>query len=209
MGNAKLGHTLGAVALMGALLAGAVHAQDGDEDAGTPTRHIAAGTQVKVKLLRSISSEDASVGDTVRAQVAGDDTSGLPSGTIFVGHITSVRSATSKHPGALTIQFGTRRVNLGSEPPEDLASARLTGSGARSEKASDISIGAGAGGLIGLSRKRKLGDAIAGAALGALGGYAADQAQKRSASDVNLKKGAEIPLRLNRPLTLRTQINAY
>ena len=51
--------------------------------------------------------------------------------------------------------------------------------------------------------------AAAGAVLGALGGYAADQAQKKPASDVSLKKGQEIPISLNRPLTVRTEIDAY
>ena len=174
-----------------------------------PNRRIASGTQVKVKLLQSLSSEDASVGDPVRAQVAGDDTSGLPVGTVFYGRVTSVHAATAKHPGLVYVRFGTRPLSGDSAALPNVATAHLVGSAARSEKAGDISIGEGEGGLLGLSRKRKLGDAAAGAALGALGGYAADQAQKRAASDVSLKKGQEIPISLNRPLTVRTEINAY
>ena len=200
-------NTLGSAVLLSALVAGAASAQS--SDAGSPVHRIATGTQVKVKLLQNLSSEYANVGDTVRAQVAGDDTSGLPVGTVFVGRVTSVKPATPKYPGVVNVRFGTRPLSEGSAPPSDMASVHLTGSTARSEKAGDISIGAGAGGLLGLSRKRKLGDALAGAALGALGGYAVDQSQKRAASDVNIKKGSEIPIRLDRPVTLRTEIDAY
>ncbi len=201
--------TLGGAIGLSALLAGAALAQSSNESFGPPVRHIASGTLVKVKLLQNLSSESANVGDSVRAQVAGDDTSGLPIGTVFVGRVTAVNSATAKHPGHVSVVFGTRPLAEGSQPPVDMASAHLKGSVARSEKAGDTSIGAGAGGLLGFSRKHKLGDALAGAALGALGGYAVDQSQKRSASDVSIKKGSEIPIRLDRSLTLRTEINAY
>ena len=196
----------GTALLLGLTLAGAAVAQD--EDTGNPVHRIPAGTQVKVKLLRSLSSEDANVGDTVRAQVAGDDASGLPVGTTFYGRVTSVHPATAKKPGLVYVRFGTRPLTDASATPQ-VATAHLVGSNAHSEKAGDISIGAGIGGLIGLSRKRKLGDAAAGAALGALGGYAADQAQKKSATDVTLKQGSEITLSLNRPMTVRTEIDAY
>ena len=199
------GTLLWVVMLSGPVLAGGVHAQD----SGFPSRHIAAGTSVKVKLLQNLSSEYANVGDEVRAQVVSGDASGLPAGTVFIGRVTSVHPATPKRPGVVNVQFGTRPLDNNADSPVDMASAHLTGQTPRSDKSSDTTIGAGVGGLLGLSRKRKLGDAITGAALGALGGYAVNQAQKRSASDVSLKKGAEIPLRLDRPLTLRTVIDAY
>ncbi len=79
-----------------------------------------------------------------------------------------------------------------------------------SDKSQYTSIGAGAGALLGFSRKRKLGDAIEGAILGGAAGYGANQLQKKSASDVSLKRGDEITIKLDRPLTLQTQIvNPY
>ena len=149
MNNTKrMTHWTTALAL-GLVLAGAAVAQD--EDAPNPTRHIAAGTQVKVKLLQSLSSEDANVGDTVRAQVAGDNSSGLPTGTVFYGRVTSVHPATTKRPGIVYVRFGTRPLSDQSALTPDVATAHLVGSSAHSEKAGDISIGAGIGGLIGLS----------------------------------------------------------
>ena len=106
MNNTKNVTHWGAALALGPLLAGAAVAQD--EDTGNPNRRIPAGTQVKVKLLQSLSSEDANVGDTVRAQVAGDDSSGLPAGTVFYGRVTSVHPATTKHPGLVYVRFGTR-----------------------------------------------------------------------------------------------------
>jgi hypothetical protein len=186
--------------LLGTLAAGAV-AQSAT-GITFPAHHIPAGTLVNVRLLNGLTSDTANVGDPVRAEVVGGDASGLPEGTILDGQVTQVRSATSKHPGLINVQFGAG----GSD---DLASAHIVGSTAKSEKSQDVTIGAGLGGLLGLSRKRKLGDALGGAALGALGGYAVDQAQKRPASDVTLKKGSVIPVHLDRSLALRTEIDAY
>ncbi len=90
----------------------------------------------------------------------------------------------------------------------DAASAHLTGQGARADKSNYASIGAGAGALLGFVRKRKLGDAIGGAVLGGAGGYAANAAQKRAGGDVDLQKGAEMTVRLDTPLVLRTEIVA-
>ena len=176
------------------------------------TRQISSGTTVKVKLLQAINSGSAQVGDQVRVQVAGDDTSGLPAGTIFIGRLTQVKAATNKSAGAIALQFGIP--NQGQPDTQissafaDAATAHLYGQAPKSEKSNYASIGAGAGALLGLGRKGKLGDAIAGAVLGGVGGYAADQAQKHPGGDVNLLSGAELPIQLKTPLTLRTEIVA-
>ena len=176
------------------------YAQDSDSAIVMPKRQVPSGTQVKVKLLRDISSSSAQTGDHVRVQIAGDDTSGLPSGTVLNGVITSVRPATPKEAGVLFVKFGTGGSSY------NLATAQFKGKTASSDKSNYTSIGAGAGALLGFSRKRKLGDALGGAVLGGLGGYAANAAQKHSAGDIDLKKGSEVTITTNRPLTLQTQI---
>ena len=90
--------------------------------------------------------------------------------------------------------------------PAGTATVQLAGTKPVSDKSQYGSIGAAAGALLGFSRKRKLGDAIGGAVLGGAAGYGANQLQKKSASDVSLKRGDEISIKLTRPLTLRTQI---
>jgi hypothetical protein len=198
---------------------------------GTPvmSHRIQTGTAVHVTLLQKLDSGRAQTGDTVRVRVAQDDTSGLPIGTILLGRVTEARAATNRNPGVVALQFTTptqnsnrpassstsdvdQETSASADAPSDTfldeASARLVGKTRSSEKSNYASIGAGAGALLGFVRKRKLGDAVSGAVLGGAGGYAADQAQKHPASDVTLAKGAEMTLRLDTPLTVRTEILA-
>ena len=72
------------------------------------TRHqIPTGTTVKVKLLQNLSSSSAESGQRVRVQVAGDDSSGLPSGAVFNGWVAvgPARDAL-KTAGVLRLKFG-------------------------------------------------------------------------------------------------------
>lgn len=202
-------HTIQSAVLGGLLLisplslTAASFAQSGS-DIQMPKRQIPSGTPVKVKLLRDVSSQSAETGDHVKVVVAGDDTSGLPSGTVLNGVITSVRIATPSTAGALFVRFGTGGGDSSSS--YNLATAEFTGRKQSSDKSNYTTIGAGAGALLGFVRKRKLGDALGGAALGGLGGYAANAAQKHSASDIDLKSGSEVTIKTSRPLTLQTQI---
>ena len=103
-----LKHPMTSAALGGLLLIAplslttAAFAQSGS-DIQMPKREIPAGTQVKVKLLRDINSQDAQTGDHVKVEVAPDDSSGLPQGAILNGVITSVRSATPRSAGVLYV----------------------------------------------------------------------------------------------------------
>ena len=178
-------------------------AQSGS-DIQMPKRAVPSGTQVKVKLLRDINSQSAETGDHVKVEVASDDSSGLPTGTVLNGVITSVRPATPNTAGALFVRFGTG--TGGSSSSYNLATGEFLGRKQSSDKSNYTSIGAGAGALLGFARKRKLGDAIGGALLGGGAGYAANAAQKHSASDIDLKSGSEVTIKTTRPLTLQTQI---
>ncbi len=174
----------------------------------SPRHKIAAGTTVKVKLLQDLSSSDARPGDPVRVQVAGDDTSGIPAGAIFNGHVATAKPATPKTAGVLRVRFGggSGDAYAYNTASSSTASALLTGTKPTSDKSQYGTIGAGVGAVIGLSRHRRLGDAIEGAVLGGAAGYGANQLQKKSASDVSLKRGDEISIKLDRPLTLQTRI---
>lgn len=166
-------------------------------DVPSSRREIPAGTEVKVKLLQDLTSSTAHVGDTVRAQVEGSDSNGLPNGTMFTGRVTAVRPATPKDAGTLRIQFGRGT---------GVASASLAGKAASADKSNYTSIGAGVGALGGFLRKRKLGDALGGAVLGGAAGYGANQLQKHNSSDISLKKGDTLTVKLDRPVALRTQV---
>ena len=173
-------------------------------DIQMPKREVPSGTPVKVKLLRDISSNSAETGDHVKVEVANDDSSGLPTGTVLNGVITSVRSATPSSPGVLFVRFGTG--TGGSSSSYNLATGQFTGRKQSSDKSNYTSIGAGAGALLGFARKRKLGDALGGALLGGGAGYAANAAQKHAASDIDLKSGSEVTITTTHPVTLQTQI---
>ena len=165
-----------------------------------PRHQIPAGTDVKVKLLRDISSQSAETGDHVKVQVANDDNSGIPTGTVLNGVITSVTPATPKTPGVVYVRFGT------GGSAYNLATAKFMGKTQSSDKSNYTSIGAGAGALLGFARKRKLGDAIGGGLLGGLAGFGANAAQKHGASDIDLKSGSEVTIKTAHSLTLQTQI---
>lgn len=210
-----------ALAAVSVLLAGGTgfaHAQAADNGTAILKSHrISVGTPVKVTVLKGTSSDSAQVGDHIRVKVASSDTSGLPAGTIFVGRVTRAVPASNKRAGELEIQFAIpdqdetgpeSSDNPPSEAFTDVASARLLGKAPSADKANLAPIGAGAGAILGLSRHRRLGDAIEGAILGGAGGYAVDQAQKHSGGDIALTKGSETTLHLDTALTLRTEIVA-
>ena len=191
---------LGSLMLVAPLSTMAPAFAQSESDIQMPRHQIPSGTDVKVKLLRDISSQNSQTGDHVKVEVASDDSSGIPQGTVLNGVITSVTQATPKTAGVLYVRFGA------GGSAYNLATARFAGKNSSSDKSSDTSIGAGVGALLGFSRKRKLGDALGGAALGGLGGFAVNAAQKHGASDVNLKSGSEVTIKTNRSLMLQTQI---
>jgi hypothetical protein len=193
------------VALLSLAVAAPIAAQAQDQII-LPSRQIPAGTSITVKLLQNLSSATANVGDPVRVEVVGNS-SGLPYGTILDGQVTRVHPATPRYPGVVDVEFGTSSED-GNGGINDIATIHLKGTVAVSQKPQDVGIGAGVGALLGLSRKRKLGDAFEGAALGALGGYGVDQAQKHSANDLILHRGAPLTIHLDRPLLLRTTLEA-
>jgi hypothetical protein len=200
LGRTLTSAVLGSLLMVAPLTTLAPAFAQSDSTIEMPKHEIPSGTNVKVKLLRDISSQSAETGDHVKVEVANDDSSGIPTGTVLNGVITSVTPATPKTPGVVYVRFGTGGSSY------NLATARFAGKTQSSDKSNYTSIGAGAGALLGFARKRKLGDAIGGGLLGGLAGYGANAAQKHGASDIDLKSGSEVTIKTNRPLTLQTQI---
>jgi len=206
-----------ALLLGAALLAGGAQAQNDERaDASPPPAasssafSLDAGTTVKLRLLKDLSSSRAHVGDHVQAEVADDDQNGLPTGTLFFGHVRRLRAADSRDAGEMDVTFDVQRGD-GPYAVRDAASAHLVGredTKAVEERAKKgAGVGAGLGALIGfaIGHKHNLGDAVGGAILGALGGAAVNAAQKKRGSDVSLKSGDEIEIRLDRPMTLGSE----
>jgi hypothetical protein len=139
--------------------------------------------------------------------VADDDQNGLPTGTLFFGHVRRLRAANSRDAGEMDVTFDVQRGD-GPYAVRDAASAHLVGKEDRKaveERAKKgAGMGAGLGALLGLAigRKHKLGDAVGGALLGALGGAAVNAAFKKHGGDVSLKSGDEIEIHLDRAVTV-------
>jgi hypothetical protein len=215
---------LGLVAVVAslALPISAVQAQNGSADSqntsGTDfvvTRHIPVDTKLKVIVLTPVSSDSSQRGDLVKVKIAPDDTSGVPKSVVFVGHVRDAVAATRKRPGELAIRFDGLAPTGRWEPagnggggPIEEASAHFVGSSSASGSSKDVGIGAAAGAVLGGVRKRKLGDAIEGGLLGALGGLAVQKATTHDASDVSLKNGQEVTITLNHPISLKTELIA-
>lgn len=211
MNTMSLRPAFGLALLLGAaLLAGGAQAQEDERADGPPppmSFSLDAGTTVKLRLLKDLSSSRAHVGDHVQAEVADDDQNGLPTGTLFFGHVRRLRAADSRDAGEMDVTFDVQRGD-GPYAARDAASAHLIGKEDnkvvedRAKKGAGA--GAGLGALIGLAigHKHKLGDAVGGAILGALGGAAVNAVQKKHGSDVSLKSGDEIEVHLDRPVTL-------
>jgi hypothetical protein len=199
---------LNAVAMCGCLVACAAAY-------GQATRTvISSGTVVTVKTLDSLSSKDARTGDRVRVQVADDDRSGLPPGTVLAGRNSKVQQATRSQPGTIDMDFrvaelGGRWIGISGDPyslhdndVEKTASGRLVAKSGQNNRMKFIGYGAVGGVVLG----RLLGtSALKGALLGAAAGYLYDRSQgaKDKYHDVALDKGAQFGVRLNRDVELR------
>ena len=137
---------LGGLLLIAPLSMTASSFAQSDSDIQMPRHQVPSGTQVKVKLLRDLSSQSAQTGDHIKVQVASDDSSGLPAGTVLNGVVTSVRPSTSSTAGVLFVRFGTG--TGGSSSSYNLATGQFTGRKQSSDKSNYTSIGAGCGRII-------------------------------------------------------------
>jgi hypothetical protein len=218
----KLGALGAMAAIVGIALTGTAAMSQSPYDSAqqgssfTVTHWVTAGTPVKVIIIDPISTSNNQVGDPVRMRVAPDDTSGVPKTVIFVGHIRHLTPANNNEGGDLGIRFdGIETVGnwQPSAPPSQNApvpeaTLHLNGADGAKGNPNDVAIGAGAGAIIGGSRKRKLGDAVEGGILGALGGLLVQKATTHSGVDINLKPGDETTITLKRPITLKTEMVA-
>jgi hypothetical protein len=188
------------------MIAGAAQAQS-----------IPANTVIKVRLLGTLHSETAQVGDRVRVQVAEEGSSGLDGDTVLVGRVTEAQPATKSRPGIIDLRFGTIERDGGWQPvsgglsslserevKED-ASGRLVGKPGRRDKAKFIGYGAAGGAVVGYLLKNKTDSLVKGALVGALAGYLYGESQKDAPSfrNVDLKEGAQFGVILDRPLRVR------
>lgn len=164
-------------------------------------------TVIPVTLNRNLSSKTATVGERFTATV--ESTSGLPSGTIVEGHVSTVRAKDTADPGVLGLDFDRfvlpdgRTVSIdGSLIGLDSKSVKNENGRLVAQKRQDdmkyVGVGAGAGALIALATKNNV---LTSAVIGAALGYLYQQTQKDS-RDVTLNTGTRFGVVLNQDITV-------
>ena len=163
-----------------------------------------AGTTLRLELKSAVASDSSTVEDAVRASlreaVMVDGREVIPAGADLAGVVTDVeRSGRVKGRARVAYRFSS--IEAGGER-HDIATAPLVheAEATKSEDATKIAIGAGAGAAIGAILGG--GDGAAkGAAIG--GGAGTGTVLATRGKEVRLGPGADVTTRLTAPLTLR------
>lgn len=167
-----------------------------------------AGTTLRLRLTSAIASDSSRVEDTVRAQlrqavsIAGATV--LPAGTELIGTVTDVeRSGRVKGRARVAYRFNAlshagERYEIRTAPLSHQAQAT------KSEDATKIAVGAGAGAAIGALLGG--GDGAAkGAAIGGAAGTGTVLATR--GEEVKIGSGATVTTRLTAPVTIRVRVS--
>lgn len=166
-----------------------------------------AGTTLRLELQSAVASDSSRVEDAVRASlrqaVTVDGVEVIPAGADLTGVVTDVeRAGRVKGRARVAYRFGS--IEAGGER-HDIATAPLVheAEATKSEDATKIAIGAGAGAAIGAILGG--GDGAAkGAVIG--GGAGTGTVLATRGKEVRLGPGADVTTRLTAPLTLRIRL---
>jgi hypothetical protein len=180
---------------------------------------VPADTVVRLKMDTTLNSHDARKGQTFAAVLADEDRSGFPEGTRFQGVVREVQRRTSEKPGMLDVQIQSAYVPGGGKTAVSGRLASLDGDDVRRTKNGRLEArkrtggktdwkwagyGAGAGAILSAVTGGK---ALKGAVLGGLGGavysyLSRDKGGKDTFRDVDLPRGTEFGMRLERQVSV-------
>jgi hypothetical protein len=165
------------------------------------------GTTLRLELKSAVASDTSGVEDAVRATlrqpVSIDGQTVLPEGAELAGVVTSVERA-GRVKGRASVAYRFNSLTYDGER-YDITTAQIAheAEATKSEDATKIAIGAGAGAAIGALLGG--GDGAAkGAAIGGAGGTGAVLATR--GKEVRLGPGADVNTRLTAPLTVRVKL---
>jgi hypothetical protein len=167
---------------------------------GRANRQIPAGSEVDVRLVTRLSSDDAQVEDRVEATTMvdlyqGDDLL-VPAGSVIEGYVSSVdRASRTDRKGSLTVMFTKLTVNGRARDVRAYVTQALESDGLKGE-AERIGAGAGIGAIIGGILGGVKG-AITGILIGGGGVIAATEGK-----DVHLEPGTVLRVRFDTPVPL-------
>ena len=169
---------------------------------------IPEGTTLRLSLQSAVASDTSRVEDAVRAElreaVVVDGATVLPAGAELTGVVTSVeRSGRVKGRASVAYRFNEvsaagERYDVSTAPVSHLAEAT------KSEDATKIAVGAGAGAALGALLGGGDG-AVKGAAIGGAAGTGAVLATR--GEEVRLGPGARVTARLTAPVAVRVPVN--
>jgi hypothetical protein len=163
-------------------------------------RELPAGSEVDVRLVTRLSSDDAQVEDRVEATTMvdlyqGDDLL-VPAGSVIEGYVSSVdRASRTDRKGSLTVMFTKLTVNGRARDVKAYVTQALESEGLKGE-AERIGAGAGIGAIIGGILGGVKG-AITGILIGGGGVIAATEGK-----DVHLEPGTVLRVRFDTPVPL-------
>ena len=166
-----------------------------------------AGTTLRLDLTSSVASDSSRVEDAVRATVREalviDGQTVVPMGAALAGVVTDVADS-GRVKGRARIAYRFNSLTVGDEQ-YDIATAPTShlAPATKSEDATKIGIGAGAGAAIGAVLGGGSG-AAKGAIIGGAAGTGAVLATK--GEEVRLGPGANVTTRLTAPLTVRVKV---
>ncbi len=163
-------------------------------------RELPAGSEVDVRLVTRLSSDDAQVEDRVEATTMvdlyqGDDLL-VPAGSVIEGYVSSVdRASRTDRKGSLTVMFTKLTVNGRARDVRAYVTQALESEGIKGE-AGRIGAGAGIGAIIGGILGGVKG-AVTGILIGGGGVIAATEGK-----DVHLEPGTVLRVRFDTPVPL-------
>jgi hypothetical protein len=165
-------------------------------------------TVLRVRLNDTLSTTSSRAGDHFTATVTDPS---LPDGTLVRGVVIGVKRAQSGTPARLGVDFQSLEMPGGQEIPIsgtatglDSSSVRTTSNGrlvAKSHGSSSLGKYIGYGALGGLLAGSLLGSNVVGGLVGAGAGYAVGKNKSKN-SNIVLKQGTKLGVRLDRPVTL-------
>ena len=169
--------------------------------------NLPAGTTLRLDLASSVSSDGSRVEDAVRATVREalvvDGQTVVPMGAQLAGVVTAVEDS-GRVKGRARIAYRFDSMSVGEELYEIVtAPTTHVAEATKSEDATKIGIGAGAGAAIGAIIGGGSG-AAKGAVIGGAAGTGAVLATK--GKEVRLGPGANVTTRLTAPLTIRIKV---
>jgi len=193
---------------------------DGGMDDAEASNVVAAYTVLPVKLNTELSSMTARKGDRFSAVLDTMDNpayAGIPEGAYVQGYVREVKAQKGKEPGILDLEFDRLVMPGGRTYPIDGSLYSLDNSmvernedgvlvakaRGKDNRVAYAGYGAGAGLLVGLLSDGKIN--LTNTLLGALAGFAIGSLEKpkQEPSNVTLKRGTEVGVRLNQDLALR------